>query len=106
VAALTIRERQIVLDTIVERLREAPLLAASVSGAHAHLLVRVGEADASACLGQLKRVAARRVVRSDGRLWGRGAGIDRIRDVAHQRAVYAYILAHEREGALVWRFRE
>ena len=107
VAEFTVEERRTVAEVFVERLGPAPwrLLAVACGAGHLHALFRAGDADAALVLGQIKRIASYRIGRGAGRVWGRGAGIDRIADEGHWRAVERYILAHEREGAVVWSAR-
>lgn len=104
---LTPAERESVAEVFIERLTPAPwsLLALACGAGHLHALFRAPGTDAARILGQCKRIASYRLERNAGRLWGRGAGIDRIASADHWRAVERYILAHRREGAVVWSAR-
>ncbi len=81
------------------------LLALAVASWHVHLLARMS---ADSCvvksdIGRIKRTASLAVNETlPGRVWARGCGLAPIRDEAHQRHAYHYILAHRLEKAWVW----
>jgi len=106
VPALTSEERRRAGEAVVDALRRRgrrPLVVACAA-THLHALFDAGEESATEIFGRAKQLAARRVGRNAGRLWGQGAGIDRIRTRAHQLRAFRYILAHARDGAWAWRF--
>jgi hypothetical protein len=41
-----------------------------------------------------------------GKVWAAGGDPIPIKDKAHQRRVYEYILRHKKQGAWVWSFRD
>ena len=88
---------------------DAPVLAISVGPTHLHALAQwiddVDEAgDLAGRLKQRTSHALRHVL--PGRVWAEGGKPIRIRDQAHQRSVYQYILNHALDGDWVWSFRE
>lgn len=98
-------ERDAAVRAIAERLADPPtdLLIVACAVTHAHMLFRADQTDAARSIARAKHLAALRIGRGAGSLWARGAGIDRVRDRAHQLALYRYIAAHARRGASVWR---
>lgn len=99
-------ERAIVVHAIAEKLvaSKCQVLVIACDATHAHALFRADGIDASIPFGRAKQLSTFRVKRREGRMWGQHAGIDRIKDRAHQLAVFNYIAKHEAKGAVVWRF--
>ncbi len=84
------------------------VIALAVAGQHVHLQFQCDPQQVIATLGKLKRAMwyARRQAGNESRLWGRGRKIVPIRSREHQERVFRYILAHRREGAWVWCYRD
>ena len=102
--------RPIVGDAVRKRLEElgAFVLCVSVSGQHVHVLVKLPfGCKPKTFLTLAKRHATYECKRRGwkGKLWALRGKVLRIRDRAHQRNVYHYILAHEKEGAWVWKWQ-
>jgi hypothetical protein len=80
------------------------VLVVSVSARHVHVQTELDGDDARIPMGKAK-LKAWHAVQSRGwthKLWAKRCKVVRIRDRAHQRRVYRYILAHRDEGAWVW----
>ncbi len=84
-------------------------LAISVGPTHAHLLAELPESyQAALTLSASWKQASSHAVRDElpGRVWAEGGKPIPIRNHAHQREVFDYIVDHARkEGAWVWTFR-
>jgi len=85
------------------------VLAVSVGGVHAHLLVelpdnRAGMGDIAGRLKQASSHAIRETL--PGRVWGCGGSFTRIADRQHHRNVYRYILTEQKPGTWTWSFRD
>lgn len=110
VVSLTPAERRTVLNAIVERLQESKAVvgAIAVAGQHVHIVVKLPSRNARRIVGDAKRHAwfALRGLGKVGKLWGGSSKCTLIKDRAHQVNAYRYILRHEREGAVVWRFKD
>jgi len=101
--------RVVIGQTMLAHLQslEHELLVISVGGMHTHLQVQLPFESVKREIGRAKRRASIAVNDAmPGRLWGKGCGIEPIRDRAHQRNTYGYIRGHYVEGAWVWTFRE
>jgi hypothetical protein len=94
-------------------------LAVAVGRAHLHVLGRFGPPDEASSamadlprhyLGIAKQWSAKALVKRNlarpGGVWARRGKIKPIENRAHQVRVFDYILAHRKEGAAVWSFRE
>lgn len=101
-------ERERAGTALVKKLRStgSEVLVVACGRTHTHLLFSLVSDDALLDLGSAKQASAHAVGREEGRLWGRGGGVDRVRDRAHQVAVFRYIERHRSEGAWVWTFRD
>lgn len=85
------------------------LLVIAVGGMHVHLLVELPGVlqDAKDAIGFAKVSASMRLNKMlPGKVWARGCSNKPIRDEAHQRNTFQYILNHRDEGAWVWTFRD
>ncbi len=101
--------REAVGRTIVEKLRKGKhrVLAVSVSGMHAHLLVELPDS-----LPEIRRIigfcktAASHAIRAQlpGRVWGRYGGFKPINGKQHHLKPYNYILSQE--DAWIWSYEE
>jgi hypothetical protein len=103
--------RPVVGQTFLKKLSadDVSCLAVAVAAFHAHLLIEMtdDEAVVKRYAGKLKQHVSHAVGDAlPGRLWASGCKQVRIRDQAHQRRVYHYILRHEAEGAWTWSFRD
>lgn len=108
VEPLSLEERGRAGMALVKKLRNrgSEVLIIACGRTHAHMLFSLADDDALLDLGSAKQAASLAVGRAAGRLWGRGGGVNRIRDRAHQVAVFRYIERHRSEGAWVWTFRD
>jgi hypothetical protein len=102
--------RPIVGDAVRKRLEElgAFVLCLSVSGQHVHVLAKIPvTVTPRIAMGYAKRCATYECKRHGwkGKLWATRAKELPVRDRTHQRNVYGYILAHEKEGAWVWKWQ-
>jgi len=82
------------------------VLAIAVSSQHIHIQAKIDDGEARRWTGIAKRHAWF-VLREQGwksKLWGKRSRAVPIRDRKHQGNVYRYILAHETEGAWVWKW--
>ncbi len=85
------------------------VLAASIDHEHVHLLVELPDdrQTVKRLVGGWKQAASHAVrERLPGKIWSDGSDPIPIRDRAHQRRVFGYILDHADRGAWVWSFRE
>ncbi len=104
--------RRVACLTMVDALQrmEIDVLVACVDACHFHLLARFAAGDARKPIGIMKAASARTLSKADlcepGGVWAVRCGIKRIKDPAHQRATYRYILRHRERGAYVWTFRD
>ena len=60
-------------------------------------------------IGQLKEWSSKRLIReglADTGIWAKRGKIVPIKDRKHQINSYHYILKHEREGAVVWTYKD
>ncbi|MFM9956438.1 MAG: hypothetical protein ACKVZJ_00035 [Phycisphaerales bacterium] len=105
---LTVSERRAAGEAMIVKLSSLGSIALAVACApsHAHTLFSFDGDDAAPTLGKAKQASSHAVARRGGRMWAQGAGIDRVRDREHQLAIFGYIIAHAREGAWVWTFRD
>lgn len=103
------RCRALVGRTLIEKLRALrhEVLAVSVSGMHAHLLVELPDDTAAIrkIIG-LSKAAASYAIHADlpGRVWARDGGWKPVDTPGHQREVYGYIL--RQPAAWAWSYRE
>ena len=103
--------RSIVGLTLIQILQqhECRTLAASVDDWHTHLLVEMPD-DMSIMkriMGDAKCRASRAIKQVlPGRVWAAGGTFKPVRDQAHHREVFDYILDHALKGAWTWSFRE
>lgn len=100
--------RPIVGRALVERFQGLGgfVLCAAMSGRHGHLLVKLPGAVGREWAGQAKRHAwfVARDAGWTGKLWGIRSRALPVKDRPHQVNAYHYILAHEEEGAWVWKW--
>lgn len=85
------------------------LLAISVSGRHAHILVELPDNMSSirAIIGEAKRKSSRAVKQQmPGRVWAAGGDYDPVDSRVHQRNSYFYILEKQGPGAWTWTYQE
>ncbi|MBI1345699.1 hypothetical protein GC163_05360 [bacterium] len=103
---LTPQWREVVGKALLERLQQqhGRVLAIACAAQHSHIQVQLPNVDARKPVGIAKKHATfvAHAAGFTGQLWSARGKIVRIRDVAHQRNVYRYILDHAREGAWVW----
>ncbi len=104
--AFDVGEREVAALAFIEKLTREGLepLAVACAATHLHALFRADGVDALWALGRCKQLASLRVGRRSGRIWGRGGGVDRVKDRGHQLRVFRYIMKHAAEGAFVWCF--
>lgn len=91
------------------RKSDTPLLAVSAGATHAHLLVELRDdyTRAEEYTRRLKIAGSHAIRhRMPGNVWARGGRPIAVRDLAHQRRVYRYILEHAEHGDWVWDFRQ
>jgi len=94
-------------QTILAKINEQrhAVLSVSVDGAHVHALVELPDdrTEVKRIVGLWKQ-AASFVVRDElpGRIWSEGCDPILIRDAAHRRKVFNYILDHASKGAWTW----
>ncbi len=103
--------RPVVGIALRDRLQQSggDVLVISVNGQHLHIQVQLDQVqlddvDARYPVGDAKRHAwfELRKLGWTSKLWGLRCKIVRIKDYAHQKNVYYYILGHAAEGAWVW----
>ena len=85
------------------------VLVIAVGGQHVHLLVQlpIDLQAAEDAIGIAKKTASQAIRKTlPGRVWAKGCNPKPIRDEAHHRETFGYILRHREEGAWVWSFRE
>ncbi|HVS71810.1 MAG TPA: hypothetical protein VHQ47_11190 [Phycisphaerae bacterium] len=92
------------LDSL--RIQQAPIAAISVAKEHCHLLVRCEDDKPRDCSGNLKVHIYHRMFADQASPWEKGSHEEPIKDLAHGRWTFGYILDHEKEGAWVWGFRK
>jgi hypothetical protein len=101
----------LVIQVFVEKLRgdRVYVLAAAGDSTHLHLLARFVDDLPRMWVGRAKKNASH-IVRQKGLraelggLWSKRSKITPIKGRRHQIAVFEYIIAHEKRGAVVWRF--
>ena len=72
---------------------------------HVHMLVILQ--DVRDVIGYAKLSASMRLKSElKGKVWARGGNFKPIRDEAHHRNTYCYILDHRGEGAWVWTYQD
>ena len=72
---------------------------------HLHVLFDGPAGDVMPVLGKAKQLSSLKLGDHRGQLWGEGAKIIRVRDIAHARNAFAYIRDHAlKEGAWIWRY--
>lgn len=85
------------------------LLVMSVGGMHAHLLVELPDnvRRIKAIVGHAKSKSSRAVKHIlPGSIWARGGRFEKIKDRAHHRNVYNYILTRQERGTWVWSYKD
>ena len=85
------------------------VLALSVDSHHVHLLVALpsDRRTVKQIVGSWKQRASHAIRdRLPGQVWSKSCDPIVIRDEAHHRRVFRYILAHAAQGAWVWSFRD
>jgi REP element-mobilizing transposase RayT len=85
------------------------VLAISVSGRHAHILVELPDDMQAirAIIGEAKRKSSRAVkCQMPGRVWAAGGDYDLVDSRSHQRNSFFYILEKQGPGAWTWSYRE
>lgn len=102
--------RTVVGDAVRGKLHRlgAEVLAVSMSATHLHVQAKLPPAEVREWVGVAKKHAwfEARDRGWQSRLWAVRCKPERIRDAAHQRNTFFYILRHaEKEGAWVWDFR-
>lgn len=106
----SVQLRTIIGVTLIKTLQamQHRVLAVSVGKDHAHILTELPN-DISAIksiIGQCKRRSSRAVKKwLPGSIWSAGGSYKRIKDRAHQLAVFDYILTKQGPGAWTWSFR-
>ncbi len=103
--------RSIVGETILGKIekQEHRVLAISVGSNHAHILVELPDnrSVVVAICGTWKQAASHKVREElPGNIWAEGGDPIPIRDEAHHRRVYDYILRHRDEHAWIWSFKD
>jgi thiamine-monophosphate kinase len=85
------------------------VLVVAITATHAHILVELPDAMAAirAIVGRAKNRSSR-AVRSTmpGSIWAEGGNYKRVKDRAHQLAVFEYILTKQGSDAWTWHFRQ
>jgi hypothetical protein len=99
--------RPIIGEAVRSRLVDqgAFVLCLAQGGQHLHLLAKLPlGADPRLWMGLAKKHSAFEAKNKgwQGKLWGKRGKEVRVRDRAHQRNVYHYILEHAQQGAWVW----
>jgi len=100
--------RQIVLRSIYEKLHQLDhrCVVAACCAMHVHVLVELPDdlPEIKKITGKLKRSASTAIRdQMPGRIWARGGNYEPVKNKAHQRAVYQYILRHRK--AWVWSYK-
>ena len=107
---LTPSERQRLGQKAIEHLqqRSIELLSLALGGQHLHLQLKCDPDEVIDTLGRVKRALwyERRVSGNSGKLWGLGRKIVPIKNRSHQKTLLEYILAHQKEGAWTWNWRD
>jgi REP element-mobilizing transposase RayT len=87
--------------------KDVELIAVALAKDHAHGLGRFPEDRVRALVGHAKRYSSH-AIRDEipGTVWAKKCGLKRIKDHDHQVKTFNYIVAHRREGAWVWTFRD
>jgi hypothetical protein len=103
--------RSVVGQALLTRLarRGLRVVALAVGAAHAHLLVELprGRAAQSDVLGQAKSASSHAIRRLlPGRVWAAGWKMVPVHDRRQQLQTMRYIVAHARQGAWVWTWRD
>jgi len=96
---------RVVGAAMVDKLESIPVLisAFALDAVHAHALLRVGHANATAVFGRAKQAGSHAVWNElPGGIWGRSSHVVRIRSLEHGATVREYILGHASRGA--WTF--
>ncbi|MFO0811398.1 MAG: hypothetical protein U0746_22440 [Gemmataceae bacterium] len=107
---LTVDERPVAGAAFRDKLRElgAFVLIVSMSGQHAHAVVKLPAKKARGWVGRAKKHVWFEL-RDHGRVghvWGKRSKETPIEDRAHQVNAYHYVLRHRAEGAWVWSWVE
>lgn len=103
--------RRVVGVAVLDKLLRlsAEVLTISVSATHLHAQVKLHPADPRDWMGLAKKHAWHEA-RARGwqtQLWAKRGKAERVRDKAHQRNTFNYIVKHaEKEGAWVWTYLE
>jgi REP element-mobilizing transposase RayT len=107
---LSLPQRLKVRDAMAEKLKcdGVELLALAVDDHHFHLLARFPDARPKHWIGRAKMNASMmmRGEKAHSRLWASGCRTLPIKDRAHQKNVFNYILRHAEQGAAIWSFRD
>jgi REP element-mobilizing transposase RayT len=103
--------QQTVGRSIVEHFQKVGyrVLTVAVTRVHAHALVELPDniVKIRTIVGEAKRVSSRAVKDSlPGSVWSAGGTYKPIRDSAHQRNAYDYILYDQGPGAWTWCFQD
>jgi REP element-mobilizing transposase RayT len=81
----------------------AELMAIAVAATHVHALVLLDEERVGTEVGMMKREASKWLAeKRPGGLWSRRCHPRRIFHPEHRQRAHEYIMAHGREGAVVW----
>jgi len=98
--------REVIGTALLERLQQLQgrVLAIACAAQHAHIQMQFSDGDARIPIGIAKKHATftAHAAGFTNRLWAARGKIVRIRDLAHQRNVYRYVMNHVHEGAWVW----
>jgi hypothetical protein len=93
--------------------QQIPVLALAVSATNVHALVQCPDQKPKHTMGMAKEhvtFGAARVIdpvnKTREKFWEKGSAAKPICDRAHAIRVFRYILAHKKEGAWVWNFRD
>jgi hypothetical protein len=87
-------------------IQETPVLCLAVGREHCHLLVQCVDDNPRGCAGNLKGHVYHQMFARCATPWEKRSHEEPIADEAHGRIVFRYIMAHAREGAWVWNYRE
>ena len=103
--------RPIIGQTILNKIKDQKhrVLVISVGSNHAHILVELPDKRSSvgAICGTWKQAASHKVRKElPGHIGAEGGDPIPIRDKAHHRRVFEYILRHRNENAWIWSYKE
>ncbi len=96
-----------IVEAIVQKALEAtiPLAALAVGRQHVHALMKALPQHRGRDVGKLKR-ASSHAIRDDipGVVWGAKHHPEQVKNLDHFWASFKYILDHEADGAVVWKW--